>query len=192
MTFTSSLPQRRSTRLKNYDYAQEGHYFITICCYEQRCLFGAVKEGHMHLNTLGKLVQQEWEETPNIRSNVELGPYIIMPNHLHAIVHIQHQLYDSPIPLGTFQSPSQTLGAIVRGYKGSVMRKLNGLLKNYHEWDATLFQQYQVAQLSANPTIWHTNYHDHIIRNEKAYQGIKNYIEQNPANWRKDYLNIAS
>ncbi|MGH1335985.1 MAG: transposase [Aureispira sp.] len=192
MTYDPNIHHRRSTRLFNYDYAQAGHYFITICCYEHRCLFGKIKEGKMQLNTLGKLVQQEWEATPNIRPNVELGPYVIMPNHLHAIVHITHQLYDSPQPLGSFQSPSQTLGAIVRGYKGSVMRQLYHLLETQPEWNTTLFHQYQVAQLQAQPTIWHTNYHDHIIRSEKAYQSIQNYIEQNPANWRKDYLNQAS
>ena len=71
------------------------------------------------------------------------------------------------------------------------MRKLNGLLGDYHEWNTTLFHQYQVAQLQAQPTIWHKNYHDHIIRDKRAYQSIQNYIEQNPANWRKDYLNQA-
>ncbi len=191
MTYDPNIHHRRSTRLKNYDYAQPGHYFITICSYEQRCIFGKVRDGKMQLNTLGQLLQEEWEQTPLIRPNVELGTYCIMPNHLHAIVHIKQQLYDSPMPLGAFQSPSQTLGAIVRGYKGSVMRQLNGLLDDYHEWNPTLFNYYQVAQLKAKPSIWHKNYHDHIIRGKKAYEAIQKYILDNPLNWRKDYLNQA-
>lgn len=184
--------RRKSNRLPNYDYAQAGHYFITICCYKNHCLLGEIQEGEMYLNTVGQLVQQEWEATPEIRPNVELGPYIIMPNHLHAIVHINYQLYDSPRPLGAFQSPSQTLGAIVRGFKGSVVRELRGLVDDYYTYNSTLFQQYQLEQLRAHPTIWAKNYYDHIIRDEKAYQSLQQYIEQNPAKWKKDYLNKIS
>lgn len=193
MTTSKKLfSRRKSNRLPNYDYAQAGQYFITICCYKNHCLLGEIEEGKMHLNTLGKLVQEEWEATKEVRPNVELGPYIIMPNHLHAIVQINYQLYDSPRPLGAFQSPSQTLGAIVRGFKGSVMRTLNTLVDDHHTYNSTLFHQYQVEQLQACPTIWDKNYYDHIIRDEKAYQSLQQYIEQNPAKWRKDYLNKAS
>jgi REP element-mobilizing transposase RayT len=87
-TFNPLIHHRRSIRLKGYDYSQAGLYFITICCQDRRCLFGEIIDGKMILNEYGQIAYDEWVKTPEIRKNVELGEFIIMPNHIHGIIRL--------------------------------------------------------------------------------------------------------
>ena len=80
---------RRSIRSKNYDYSQAGYYFVTICCYQRQCLFGDIVDGSMELNQYGEIVEQQWMLSSVIRKEIELGEFIIMPNHFHGIVIIK-------------------------------------------------------------------------------------------------------
>ncbi|MCS6804883.1 MAG: transposase [Blastocatellia bacterium] len=77
---------RRSIRLKGYDYAQPGAYFITICTHDRACLFGDVVDGKMRLNAMGQMVQQCWQEIPCHFPHVELDAFVVMPNHIHGIL----------------------------------------------------------------------------------------------------------
>jgi len=85
---------RRSVRLRNYDYSQNGLYFVTICVKNGECLFGEIVVGangicpEMKLNELGKIVEKEWLESAKIRKEINIHEYIVMPNHFHAIVEI--------------------------------------------------------------------------------------------------------
>ncbi len=183
--YNPHIHHRRSIRLKGYDYSREGLYFITICCQDKVCLFGDVVDEKMILNEYGLVAQNEWLKTPEIRPNVELGEFVVMPNHIHGIIRLIHdprrgELHsppntgefdgdecnegecNSPLPRGT----SQTIGAIVRGYKSAVTKKLNSM--------------------NIGHVIWQRNYHEHIIRNEKSYQRIAEYIINNPAKWEDD------
>ncbi|MBI2934006.1 MAG: hypothetical protein HYY29_00385, partial [Chloroflexi bacterium] len=76
----------KSIRLKEYDYTQAGSYFITICSHDNRCLFGSVSDEQMHVNAFGEIVAREWAMTGNIRPNVTIDEFIVMPNHIHAII----------------------------------------------------------------------------------------------------------
>ena len=78
--------RKNSLRLRGYDYSQPGAYFITTVTHQRKLLFGEIINGQMVLNELGKIVQKEWKRTPKIRREVDLGAYMIMPNHFHAIV----------------------------------------------------------------------------------------------------------
>jgi REP element-mobilizing transposase RayT len=80
---------RRSIRLKGYDYASEGAYFVAICSHKRIPLFGEVKKGEMKLNEVGEIVRDVWYETPVLRPNVELGEFVIMPDHIHGIIFIR-------------------------------------------------------------------------------------------------------
>ena len=80
------LPNRRSIRLKGYDYRQEGMYFITICCYHRVCLFGNVRDGKMRLNEYGQVAHNKWLKLPDRFNRMEKDVFQIMPNHMHAIV----------------------------------------------------------------------------------------------------------
>ena len=244
MHYNPKIHNRKSVRFNGYDYSQEGAYFITICCKDRECLFGEIKNREMILNANGNIAYNEWLKTTEIRSNVELDVFVIMPNHIHGIVIINNHAIDdgrgvlhtpgllindrgnkpdilhapgsvlgtSGSVLGTsdsikgvcntplqktvgrdlgvcdtslqktvgrdlgvyntpLRSPSNTIGAIVRGYKSAVTKQINILgLGNYKQ----------------SATVWQRNYHDHIIRNEQSYQHISNYIINNPAKWDVD------
>ena len=164
---------RVSIRLKGHDYSR-GIYFITICTEGRRCIFGSVVNGKMRLNSYGKIVDDEWLNTINIRKDdVILHEYIVMPNHIHAIVEIAqpHHSGVSHTPLShtplshtlllhtPMQSPSKTLGAIVRGFKGAVSKRIG-------------------------KSIWQRNYYETIIRDDVAFVNISNYIRNNPVKWK--------
>ncbi|ACD89859.1 MAG: hypothetical protein HGA57_00260 [Chlorobium limicola] len=78
--------QRHSIRLKGYDYSQPGAYFVTICAHNRLCLFGAIENGDMYLNGAGEMVQSVWDEISRYYADVEADAFVIMPNHVHAIV----------------------------------------------------------------------------------------------------------
>lgn len=175
------LPKRYSIRLHGYDYSQEGLYFVTICVKDKVCLFGNIVDDEMVLNDAGRIAYQERLNTKILRKNVRLDEFVIMPNHVHGIIEItdvgancirpQTTTDECNSPLQTenkFRSPSQTLGAIIRGYKAAVTKQINKL----HE--------------TQNITIWQRNYYEHIIRNDESYQKITEYIYENPKDWKRD------
>ena len=88
MRYKPQIHHRRSIRLKGYDYSQPGVYFITICIAGRRCLLGCVSDGVMELSKYGRIAKKHWIELPNRFSGIELGEYVIMPNHMHGIVRI--------------------------------------------------------------------------------------------------------
>ena len=152
---------RDSIRLKGHDYSSEGFYFITICTEGRRCLFGTIINGKMVLNDYGKIVDNEWKNTIKIRSDdVVLHEYIIMPNHIHAIIQIRRGVSHTPNEIShtPLQSPSKTLGAIVRGFKGAVSKQIG-------------------------KSIWQRNYYESIINDEHAFENISKYIRDNPVKW---------
>ena len=169
---------RRSIRIKGYDYGQAGLYFVTMCCHDRICRFGHIENGIMILNEWGKIAHSEWLKTSDLRPNVQLGEFVVMPNHMHGIIQITRRgemlspSTDSPVsPMmysegecnSPLRSPSQTIGAIVRGYKSAVTR-----------------------QLGMNGNLWQRNYYESIIRDEISHQNITDYIIRNPVNWMDD------
>ena len=202
--YNPEIHHRISIRLKGYDYAQEGLYFITICCQNRIHRFGEVilnanGIAETQLNTCGQIAFDEWYNTAKIRPNIELGAFVVMPNHIHGIVHITSRVelhstkdelhstnndsssilwiddesesnkFDSGIRVecnSTLQGPSQTIGAIVRGYKSSVTK--------------------QSKILGVDEKLWQRNYYEHIIRDENSYCRISEYIINNPSKWFQD------
>lgn len=218
--YNPQIHNRRSIRLKNYDYSEAGLYFITLGTASRKHIFGKIEKGEMQLNILGKIANEEWLKTISIRKNISLGAYIIMPNHFHAIISIDYKLNKDKNPnTGKFISPSQTIGAIIRGYKGATTKRINNLIREIND-NPSQTGELQFTQkkqkftketgelqfapdsnkktleenplpniyLSGKGSIWQRNYHDIIIRNEKAYLNITNYIYNNPKNWEKDKL----
>ncbi len=92
MTSHQETRRRRSIRLKEYDYSREGAYFVTICTHNRECIWGDIVEGQMHLNDLGREVEIQWLQTAEVRPNVILDAFVIMPNHFHGIFFIQDTL----------------------------------------------------------------------------------------------------
>ena len=155
---------RKSLRLKTYDYTQPGYYFITICCHNKQHLFGAIKNNQMHLNLAGFAVNECWYQIPEHYPNVILLDFVIMPNHVHGIIEITNQ----------GQLKSKTIGSIVRGFKIGVTKWFRQNLKN---------------TFPIGKSIWQRNYWEHVIRNQESYIEIAQYIKNNPLSWEKDELN---
>ncbi|MDT8423033.1 MAG: transposase, partial [Desulfuromonadales bacterium] len=86
MTFKPEIHQRRSIRLRDYDYSRAGAYFVTLCTFQRACLFGEVVDGEMRLNEAGRTVQKCWDDIPDHFPHVELDAFVVMPNHVHGIV----------------------------------------------------------------------------------------------------------
>lgn len=208
--YDPNLHHRRSIRLKNYDYAGKGLYFITLCTAQRKNIFGRIINGELFLNPLGEIAKEEWAKTPEIRDNTSLGEFIIMPNHMHGIISIDYQIRKpGKDEIGKFHSPSHTIGAIIRGYKGATTKRIHQLLRKIKEsggagesksdrdsgeflldraTDELDTGESPFAPTAPTGSIWHRNYYENIIRNEKAYRNISNYIINNPINWEKDKL----
>ena len=185
MKFDPQKHHRHSIRLKGYDYSRAGLYFITICCQDRICRFGDVVNGEMVLNDAGRIAYNEWIKTTEIRNNVELGEFIVMPNHIHGIIRLldrgELHSHDNKTPNMNnnknnfpLRSPSQTIGAIIRGYKSSVTKQINNLGNN------------GMGVINTPQQLWQRNYWERIIRNQKAYHRIAEYILNNPEKWRAD------
>ncbi len=179
--YNSILNNRQSIRLKRFDYSIEGSYFITLCVQDKIQLFGEIIDEEMNLNEFGKIAEQEWLNTLNIRNNIELHEFIVMPDHFHAIIEITFQKGNNATQIGDFKSPSQTIGSIIRGYKIATTKQIKDRLKEI------LPESYSTGDLQFAPTtkIWQRNYYEHIIRSEADYNRITEYIRDNPANWKK-------
>lgn len=210
MSYDPQRHHRRSIRLKGYDYSQEGLYFITLCCQNRACLLGEIKDGEMILNDAGKIVEEEWLKTPQIRKNTELGEFVVMPNHFHAILEIKYcvegvlqyaptESQYTPLDMGEsqFKSPSQTIGAIIRGFKGATTKRIKELINRENCGGELQFAHFRggddKGEYQFAPTaIWQRNYWEHIIRNQQEYERIANYIIRNPKKWEADRLRKTS
>ena len=96
MMFNPKYHHRRSIRLKEYDYTNPNWYYVTICTKDKVCCFGKVKNGKMILNDYGKIVEEEWLKTKEIRKNIDLDYYVVMPNHFHGIIIIESNVGGDP------------------------------------------------------------------------------------------------
>ncbi|MDR2907260.1 MAG: transposase, partial [Bacteroidales bacterium] len=90
--YNPNLHHRRSVRLRRYDYSQAGLYFVTICTQDRKCLFGEIINGQVRLNEYGQMAYDEWLKTPTIRPNVQLGEFVVMPDHIHGIIAITENI----------------------------------------------------------------------------------------------------
>ncbi len=175
MKYDLGIHRRRSIRLKGYDYSQAGGYFVTICVQNRECVFGEIRDEEVRLSSIGEIVQQEWLRTPIIRPHVELDKFVIMPNHIHGIIIIHGAGRGTSRRAPTmerFGKPTHdSLSTIIRGFKSATTKRVN-------EFRGIPGQQ-----------LWQRNYHEHVIRDEKDYRAIQEYIVNNPLQWYYDQEN---
>jgi len=182
MTHDRVKHQRRSVRLTEYDYAQPGAYFITICTNNRECLLGEMADAAVLLNACGDITVDEWLRTAVVRHNVSLDAFVVMPNHLHGIILIAHQKVDAPTvrrgdPAGRPYMPNRAHGpapgsvsAIVGQFKAAATKR--------------------ISVLRGTPgAVWQRNYYEHVIRNEGELNDIRQYITDNLAAWETDENN---
>lgn len=181
MRFNLEGRHRRSIRLKGYDYSQTGVYFVTICAYKRECLFGEINNSVMSLNKFGQIVRDEWIKTKIIRSKIKLDEFMIMPNHFHGIIIIfdndrrgtgQNNCRGTGHRAPTveqFGKPTHnSIPTIIRSFKSVVTKRINQLRK------------------IPDASVWQRNYYEHVIRHDDEFNRIREYIINNPLNWRDD------
>jgi putative transposase len=159
------LQRRHSIRLRGYDYAQPGLYFVTICTAYRECLLGEVSGAAVHLTRAGRAVAGAWEALPASFCSICLDAFVIMPNHVHGIICLQAAHSG---PLGREPQRPPSLGQVVRAFKSLSARAAN------HAMGRT------------GQPLWQRNYYEHVIRNEVSLTAIRQYIEENPARWADD------
>jgi REP element-mobilizing transposase RayT len=186
MKYDPQKHHRRSIRLKGYDYSQAGAYYVTIVAQNRACLFGDVVNGEMQLNDAGRMLQEQWAALPQRFPNVELDEFIVMPNHSHGGVVITDETSivgaplvgapDAGIPGTNAEERDPALGEIVGAWKSIITDEyIDGVHQsNWQPFDRKL---------------WQRNYWEHIIRDEKELDRIREYIINNPANWESDENN---
>jgi len=176
-----NLKSRKLNRFKNYDYSKNGYYFITICSKNRQIIFGeyienavgtalaAVRnnENNIKLSKLGQIIDNQWNDIPNQYDNVQLDQYIVIPNHLHDILIIDKRTGASPVP---------TISNIIGSFKSKTSLQYLQYIKNNN--------------LNISGQIWQRSFHDHIIRNDRSLNAIREYISNNPINWEQDIENL--
>jgi REP element-mobilizing transposase RayT len=164
-----------SSRLKDWDYSTPWWYYVTVCTKNFKSWFGDIKNGKMILNKLGKVVDEEWKKTKEIRKNVELDYYVVMPNHFHGIIiindvetsrrDVSKEQKTGHRPVST-ELKSNSLGSIIGQFKSICTKRI-------HSMGNSAFN-------------WQPRFYDHIIRNENDLSRIRTYIQNNPLKWELD------
>jgi len=146
---------------------------VTICTKNRECVFGNIINKRMHLLEIGQIVSNEWIKTEQIRKYVQLDKFVVMPNHLHGIIIIQHHGVETHGHASLqrhhenkFGPQSKNLPAIIRGFKGTTTKQIHSI--GFHNFQ------------------WQPRFYEHIIRNEKELNRIREYITNNPLKWELD------
>jgi len=167
-------PSRRSIRLPGFDYSNAGTYFVSLCADGRRSIFGRITQGQVRLSQCGRLARRCWMELPAHFDNVQLGSFVVMPNHVHGIVLVLGRAGTAcRAPTSErFGKPRRgSLPTIVRSFKSAVTRNARRHLG------------------LTGQTIWQRGYFEHVVRNEAALERINAYIASNPETWHIDSEN---
>jgi len=176
-----------SARLQNWDYRREGAYFITICTKNRKHYFGKIKNGKMEFSNIGIIADILWSEIINHNDNIELGEFVVMPNHIHGILILnnnntvvvetlhatslrqrQQQTENKNDYFSSISPKSNSISTIIRSYKSAVTKHCHRLGFEFG---------------------WQTRFWEHIIRNNDEFYRISQYIIDNPLKWENDKLN---
>jgi len=191
---------RQPIRLKGYDYSNKGRYFITVVTKDRLQLFGKIESGKMMLNAFGEIARKEWLKTIEMRTNISLGEYIIMPDHIHLVFHIEEKIGQpdfsqdeleriSGAVQGTHKIKLHSVSTVIRGYKAAVTNQIKQFIYSFdnRNIDALIPEpDHQIlGSIDLSKSIWVRGYHDIIIPNDRAYDNISKYVKDNPRKWDK-------
>lgn len=188
--------RRNSLRLQGYDYAQPGGYFVTICTYGRRCVLGEIVDGRMLLSELGRVVEDAWAMIPEHFKDTRADVFQVMPNHLHGIVEIKEARGANMV-----RQADEVNGAIVwarhvvpiqKNAKEKFGKPRPGTLSTIiGSFKAAVTRQLRRQGKYIEHSIWHRNFHDHVIRDDVDRFFVERYIELNPILWDLDADNAA-
>ena len=178
-----------SNRKPGWDYSSNALYYITIMVQHRKCLLGKIENDEMILSEFGKIADREWHNSFEIRQELFLDEYIMMPNHIHAIVvicidihthvdiHGREYLHGREYIQPKFYRKPKSISSFVGGYKSGITTKIDDFID---------LKKLPINKYNKENKFWQPNYHDHIIRNNEEYWRIKKYIQNNPKNWKGD------
>ena len=169
-------------RLQNWNYGWNGKYFVTIVAKNREHYFGKIVDGEMYFSEIGENANKCWHEIPEHFPFVVLDEFCVMPNHIHGIIVIDNKngntCRDVACNVSTDMAQSKkmsiispkpgSLSTIIRSYKSAITKYAN---ENHYNFG------------------WQSRFYDHIIRNEKSLNRIRNYIRNNSQNWENDKFN---
>ena len=171
-TYDPERHQRRSIRLKGYDYTRAGAYFVTLCTRERECSLGQIEDGIVILSEYGRLVERCWRDLPRHSPRVALDVFVVMPNHVHGVIWIvdigRGTACRAPTVERLGQPIPHSLPTIIRSFKSAVTKRINGL------------------RATPSLPVWQRNYYERVIRDDDEWQRIREYIQMNPARWEED------
>ena len=188
-----------SARKQDWDYSSDGGYFITICTRNRNDFFGKIVNGEMRLSAIGEIARDELLKTPQIRKNILLDEWIVMPNHIHSIFIINnyknsnaivettgHPRRDDPYrddPAGRPYKPADCIHnppptpTLKPNSLGSIIGQIKSIVTK------------RVWEMGYIDFGWQPRFHDHIIHNDGELDRIRKYIYNNPKNWGNDKNN---
>ena len=193
--FDPQKHHRRSIRLQGYDYSQAGAYYVTIVTYHRDCLFGEIIDAVMYLNEYGEIIQKWWDEIPIHFPDVELGAFVIMPNHVHGIIYIIAERRGEAQSVSPRDNQNNNIqdadrdGTNSQGGETPPLHKpILGQIVAYFKYQSTKTMN-RIETEKAITKFWQRNYYEHIIRDEKDLQNKTDYINANPSLWDEDENN---
>ena len=172
----------KQIRLANWDYRSSAAYFITICTQNRTHYFGKITDGKMNLSQLGILADVFWHEIKNHAKDIELGEFVVMPDHIHGILILKDSISpvrSGSVPVGSGHALNQqvltkefrfqnigknSVSSIIGSYKSAVSKHAHRLGYEFQ---------------------WQRRFHDHIIRDDRAFRNISEYIRKNPEKFQQ-------
>jgi putative transposase len=184
--------RRRSIRLKGYDYAQPGAYFVTICTQGNVCVLGDIIGEVMHLSQCGQIAHDFWMDIPTHFSNVEVNSWVVMPNHVHAIIVIK-EMWDKntgDMVQGGAARDRKNLRGETQGGETPPLQEIVypalGQIVAYYKYQTT--KRINMIDHHSGATFWQRNYYERIIRNDPEWKKIWQYVQINPTQWLEDQM----
>lgn len=190
---------RHTIRLQGYDYSQPGAYFVTLCTQNRECVLGEIVDNRINCSAAGQIAHDFWAQVAAHFSQVDIPSFVIMPNHVHAMIVIidippatngvvwkPRPCFGNPSGRGVVSTPGPgqgdpaptvgkpDLGHIVAFYKYQTTKRINAL------------------RVNPGCRFWQRNYFEHIVRNDDEYRQIVEYIQTNPLRWESDQLHPAA
>lgn len=168
-----------SARRVGWDYGSRGWYFITICTKDKKCTLGTVSDHKIVLSKAGRIADDQMQQIANHSSNVTIDRFVIMPNHVHAIIVIEGANVYSPRP-GDGASPVSTTGSL-RATIESRANSLADIVGGYKAGVTRICHAGGIADFA-----WQARFHDHILRSNASVKATRDYIDRNPEGWIED------
>ncbi len=156
------LPNRKSTKLQNFDYSSKSAYFLTICTNKKQKILSEIHNEKLILSELGIICKEEIENLHKLY-NIEINNYVIMPNHIHILLLL---LYEDE------EINKKSILQIIGGFKSITTKKSNKI------------------KALENNKLWQRSFHDHVVRNEEKFILIRDYIENNVMTWAHDKFHV--